>query len=87
MKLADEKRFEGTPQVARTQVCLVICDQHHLGGIATVEDLVGTALGEDAILNTQTLANDFELEKMRWFNRCDALYQIAPPVSAAHHCT
>jgi hypothetical protein len=72
------------PQAAGTQVGLIFRDQHHVSSIITDVDLVRTAKREHTTLDPQLLLDDLELQRMRWVNGGDALYQNPTCVCAAH---
>jgi hypothetical protein len=63
---------------------MIVRDQHYVGRISTGMDLVRTAKCQDATVDPQTLFDDVKFEEVWWFDGSDALYQISPPVCAAH---
>jgi len=55
-------------------MCLIFRDEHYFRCFAAGMDLVGSPKRENATLDSQTLFNDFELQKAWRFNCRDALY-------------
>lgn len=84
MELANQERFQRPPKASRTQMSKVIRDQHNIGGIVAGMDLVRAAKSLDAVLDTQTLLDDVELQQVRRLDGSDALCQITCRVDTAH---
>jgi hypothetical protein len=83
VELAQEQRFQGTPEESRMQVCPISRTQHDVSGIFVAINLVRTAERDDATFNPQALLDDLESQKMRRFNDGDALDQVASTVFAS----